>query len=309
MKYKSIVFIFIFALTIKFSTSQQIILFDSLSTDSLIIDTINLIEKKFQISVFHPVSSNGSKLFYVNKLSLNLIFGYEGGLNGTEIGLIGNFNQYVTNGLQIAGFVNSCGGIQEGMQISLLYNKARIVKGNQIGFINICDSVYGKQIGFINVNQNSSKNFDLWANESFYFNMGYKVGTPNLYRIVFIGLQPFQAKYKTGLGIGIGKELSLNEKKFKNAELFLIQVNENEIFTKKLNTIVHLRLNYGKELKNGSRAFAGINMNFMFSKFYNSANKSFGSDVSPWPIIDTEIIENKMNFQFWPGITFGMSFN
>ncbi|MCF8296422.1 MAG: hypothetical protein K9J13_02660 [Saprospiraceae bacterium] len=308
MKYKNIIFVFIFIFTIKFSFSQQFIRIDSLSTDSLFIDTINLESNNFQFTVFYPLGTNWGKTYFINKLSLNLLFGVEGALNGTEIGLIGNHNTYFTSGNQIACLVNSCGGVQDGMQISLLYNRASIVNGKQIGFINVCDTLYGKQIGFINVNQNASKNFELWANESFYFNMGYKVGTPNLYKIVSIGLQPFGGKFKTALGIGIGKELSLKENKFKNLELLLLQVNENEMFTKKLNTIASLRFNYGKEISSSSRVYAGLNMNLMFSNFYNSANKKFGSDVSPWPIVDTEIIKDKMNFLFWPGISFGMSF-
>ena len=308
MKSKNIAFIILLIFSFSFSSAQQIILTDSVTADSVIVDTINIVEKDFQFSVFHPLGTNGAKLYYANKLSINLLFGYEGALRGTEIGLIGNFNEFFTTGLQISGFVNNCGGELEGTQISFLYNNAKTVKGKQIGLINICDTLNGTQCGFFNVNQSSEQIIEVWANESFYLNMGYKIRSDNHYRIIAVGVQPFGAKFKTTFGVGLGKEKILNENKFRNNELLLLQVNENEFFTSKLNTIVHLRHNYGKQLQNGNKVFAGINLNFMFSMFKNTIDNKYGSDISPWPIVDTDIIKNKLNFQFWPGITMGLRF-
>lgn len=134
-----------------------------------------------QMTLFHPLGTNGKNVNVQNYTSINLIYGKAASLKGFEVsGFAGKLTDYgvgaqvagfanvVENyfeGAQIAGFGNVVGGNMEGAQISGFGNiSGSSVNGGQIaGFGNITGaSVSGIQIaGFGNITGGSTEGFQL----------------------------------------------------------------------------------------------------------------------------------------------------
>lgn len=138
----------------------------------------SLVKKDFQFTFITPLGSNGALAHKcVNRISLNMIAGISGGIEGLELGgfcnvvrknvygiqLAGFSNSVLgdVNGLQGAGFVNYSGGKLTGLAGSGFCNvNLGKTKGGQIsGFANYNgDSLYGVQMsGFANCNLGNFK--------------------------------------------------------------------------------------------------------------------------------------------------------
>ena len=123
-----------------------------------------------QASIFPMLGTNIDNPDLINRLSFNLFWGVNGGLEGMELGLFGNslkrdmngcqiaglFNTIgnQTNGLQIAGLFNLSAGNLNGLQVSGLWNTAKNTNGMQIaGLFNLSSgNLNGMQIsGFGNI--------------------------------------------------------------------------------------------------------------------------------------------------------------
>lgn len=136
-----------------------------------------------QLTFFYPLGTNGSSTQYKNNLSVNILAGVNGGLDGVEFGGLynqiqhdvrgvqfaglGNFVKGNTDGFQFAGLLNASTNISggqmggtvniaeniDGLQISGIFNAGRFTKGPQIGgFMNMAEIIEGPQIsGFMNL--------------------------------------------------------------------------------------------------------------------------------------------------------------
>ncbi|MFY0627140.1 MAG: hypothetical protein JXR07_12645 [Reichenbachiella sp.] len=113
-------------------------------------------ERAVQLS-FVPMfgTSRGPQEGLTNKLSLNILGGYEHSLRGAEFGGLFNIDKYDIVGGQFSGLVNAVGGSARGAQFSGFVNAVKdSVNGAQFaGFTNLASSsVVGFQgAGFVNV--------------------------------------------------------------------------------------------------------------------------------------------------------------
>jgi hypothetical protein len=106
-----------------------------------------LMQRDFQISFIHPIGTNGIDASgYENKLSLNILAGYAGGLSGVEFGGFSNIISENVQGIQLAGFDNIVGNNFEGFQSSGFVN---IVNGKSDGaqFTGFTNIVRKKGVG------------------------------------------------------------------------------------------------------------------------------------------------------------------
>jgi len=83
---------------------------------------LELTARPAQVSFFYPLGTNGKSREYVHKFSLNVLVGYNGGVDGAELGLLFNGNMADVNGFQISGLVNLTGGNSRGLQLSGVSN-------------------------------------------------------------------------------------------------------------------------------------------------------------------------------------------
>ena len=167
------------------NTGKQ--LFTIPDIDWSMMDSLNQAKKEAneriaQISVVPGLSSNRDSEDITNNVSFNLIWGRNGGVNGVEIGVLGNTVQGDVRGMQaaglvnivkrnlygtqMAGFTNTTGGgvgLQvaglintgkngfNGVQIAGLANTAKIgVIQSQIAIFNRADTIQVCQIGLFN---------------------------------------------------------------------------------------------------------------------------------------------------------------
>ncbi|MFZ4520611.1 MAG: hypothetical protein ACOYNC_02835 [Bacteroidales bacterium] len=112
--------------------------------------------RMFQASVLPYVGTNWKITGSVtNKISLNLLAGYTGGLNGVEVGGLLNITKNSINGLQIGGLGNIVGGDGKGWQVGGLFNiDLKKVDGVQFGglFNYVPDTLRGIQVaGLANI--------------------------------------------------------------------------------------------------------------------------------------------------------------
>ncbi len=93
------------------------------------------LQRMAQVSILPFVGTNMLKSAEVtNKISLNLLWGFNGGVEGVEVGGLFNHIKNDVNGVQVAGFGNTVGGSTIGTQVSGLFNVNKgSVQGVQIG--------------------------------------------------------------------------------------------------------------------------------------------------------------------------------
>ncbi|RLD79977.1 MAG: hypothetical protein DRJ07_11040 [Bacteroidetes bacterium] len=96
--------------------------------------------RAFQFTFIPPLGTAGiSAQEYSNKFSLNILGGYNGGVEYFELGGIANINKGDVFGGQVAGITNINTGNTQGIQIAGLYNQVtKNMDGMQIaGFMNL----------------------------------------------------------------------------------------------------------------------------------------------------------------------------
>lgn len=116
-------------------------------------------EREWQVSFLPYLGSNGAISGSVtNKLSLNVLAGYNGGVEGFELGGLLNIIKNDVSGGQIGGIANLTGGELLGIQIGGLinYNLGKVSGIQVAGLVNsTMDSVLGVQVsGIANFNLN-----------------------------------------------------------------------------------------------------------------------------------------------------------
>ncbi len=113
-------------------------------------------------------------------------------------------------GVQVAGFTNITGGDVDGLQISGFFNRARNLKGMQIGVINVCESVEdGVAIGLLSFVKNGLRQVEISGNEALNTVVAYKTGTEQFYNILAIGAQYMGDTFRWGVGYGVGTQFNM----------------------------------------------------------------------------------------------------
>ena len=100
-----------------------------------------------QISLFPGVGTTQGRTDQVNKASINLLYGRNGGVDGFEVGVGVNYIENDVKGVQIAGLANIVGDKVTGFQGASVYNKTKNLDGVQLsGTLNVVsDTLEGMQ--------------------------------------------------------------------------------------------------------------------------------------------------------------------
>ena len=217
-------------------------------------------------------------------------------------------------GAQTAGFINTAGDL-DGFQAAGFINIARKVKGVQLGFINVADSVEsGVPIGFLSfVRKNGYRKFEFSGSESLYAHAAFKIGVPQLYNIFAVGYQPQAGYFRWGAGYGLGTERQLSPRTVANLEGMYYHINEDEFWTTQVNELVQLKLTLGYQIGSVT-IFGGPTYNLLISRFFDEKANRLGSQLAPWTFYDRDRNPGNNNFfpttnlQMWAGFTGGIRF-
>jgi hypothetical protein len=211
-------------------------------------------------------------------------------------------------GAQIAGFANVAKDV-EGVQISGFLNHARRVKGTQIGILNVADSVSGASIGLLSFVKHGYRRFEIGGSEALYGNVIFKTGTRHFYNILAVGVQPKGGNYRWAVGYGIGTEQRLSPGLSLSIDALSYHVNENEAWTRDVNSLNQLKLLLGVRLAGQTYLFAGPTFNVLVSRYYNAEKGQYGSDLAPWRSYNqTNGTGRPTNVQMWVGLNAGIRF-
>ncbi len=98
-------------------------------------------EDMLHVSLITPISTSGFDSWKtINHVSLNLLAGFSGGLEGIELSGFSNVLRWDMHGIQLAGFCNNTFGHAKGIEAAGFYNyNHKDMMGAQIsGFTNLC---------------------------------------------------------------------------------------------------------------------------------------------------------------------------
>lgn len=134
-------------------------------------------------------------------------------LEGGQLSGFVNYSHKGLKGIQLAGFSNNSKETIEGIQIAGFINTAKKVKGVQLSFININDTIEGLPIGFFSFSRKGLHQLEISTNEILPLQIAFKTGTHHFYNS-FILASRFSNGGKTVFagGYGIGSSVKLNEK-------------------------------------------------------------------------------------------------
>lgn len=253
-------------------------------------------------------------------LQISSLFNFANGhLFGVQIGGLGNLAWGGRNAIQFAGLFNYADGAQfqaalglnvaskvEGGQIGFI-NKAEHVKGFQLGFINIVDSIDGVPIGLINIVKHGGYNrMEIFASETMHLGISAKFGGRYFYQSLQLATKLDGLCW--GLGYGIGSAFPFGKKWNMNVEITTMHVNENQIWTPKLNLLNQLKWTAEYILGQDGKTsiFFGPTFNVMVSRRFNSENKLYGSQIMPYQFLDKTI--KITNVKLWVGAYVGVRF-
>jgi len=235
----------------------------------------------------------------------NIVKGPADGFQGSSLfNISGGHTRF-----QAAALFNVAGDVRNG-QMSVLFNRAKRVEGFQFGLLNIADTVSGVSVGLLNIVRRGYNRVELSTTETFYANMGFKLGARSFYNIFHIGAhwESIQANQVNGLswaiGYGIGKTNTLGPRMLLNTELLAMHVNEKEQWTRPLNLLCQAKFTF--DLRAGSRLsfFAGPSANLMLSRRYNPDTGAYGSDLPPQTFWEGDW--GTARAQAWVGFTAGI---
>ncbi|NJL14972.1 MAG: hypothetical protein HC913_19560 [Microscillaceae bacterium] len=209
-------------------------------------------------------------------------------------------------GFQGSGILNIAEEV-EGIQVSGLMNVAQRVKGVQLGIINVADSVQGVPIGLLSiVRQNGFRRLEMWAGETFYANLGFKIGVRPFYNIFALSSQYNTTDFRWAFGYGFGTEHLLRNGLYLNGEAILYHINEGREITRAFNSLIQFKVSLVREGISRSGFFFGPTLNLLASQLRNGQD-SVGSRIAPWSFVD-ETINKRTRLKMWLGFNAGVRF-
>jgi hypothetical protein len=231
------------------------------------------------------------------------------GENLTGGQIAGFYNQTIdtTNGAQVAGFMNLSNDLVQGAQISGFLNVTKRLRGTQLGFINLCDSLEsGAPFGFLSIiRKGGFMAFELSADETFYGVAQWKTGGNMLYNIFNISVRPGNTTY-WGWGYGFGSNLKSTGKFRINLDLTVTHVNENSLWTNHLNLLSRAKLGFTWQAAKHLAISAGPTFNVLVRKSHPFDGTPGFSNLPPYKSVSK--FQNNTQTIMWPGAHLSLRF-
>jgi len=169
-----------------------------------------------------------------------------------------------TSGIQASGFSNITTGTQTGLQASGFFNYAKTLRGVQLGFINVADTVEkGVPVGFLSFVKNGYRVLQIGGNETLYGEVSFKTGTRRFYNILALGATVTTGNVKWGFGYGIGTLIPLGKRLDISIEGVSYQIVEDAWYMDYLNSLNRLNLSLCYNFTRGVGIYAGASWNIL----------------------------------------------
>ncbi|MCI5058732.1 MAG: hypothetical protein MRY83_21650 [Flavobacteriales bacterium] len=228
-------------------------------------------------------------------------------LQGGQIAGFANTIHGNLKGLQMSGFSNVTTKDVEGYQVAGFFNSAKNVNGGQIGFVNVCDSMYnGVPIGFFSFVKKGYKRFAIGTNEVFYGTAQFKTGATAFHNIFSFGLRPTNNDFALGYGYGIGTGFDFGKRWTAEFNGVVHHILEDRIWESRLNLLSTINLQLEYSLSKHLGIFAGPSLNFHVNDRYDyDGDGPFLSSVAPsWSFLSET--DNYTDYKMWFGLSLGL---
>jgi hypothetical protein len=210
-------------------------------------------------------------------------------------------------GAQVSGFSNVVTGDITGVQVSGFFNYAKRVKGSQISFINVCDTIEnGVAIGFLSIVKKGYRALEIGADETLYAQMSFKMGTEKFYNILSLGGSQKSNNLVWGWGYGIGTLMNISPRINLNIDAVAYHINYNDWWTDDINLLNKLKVNVSWKLNDKISVYGGPTYNVYVSNRIDNEGNLINNSVAPWTTYN-RIIRNTI-VQMYPGFTAGIRF-
>lgn len=188
-----------------------------------------------------------------------------GNFKGAQLSGIANANTGDFVGLQGSGIANFNGGNLQGAQVALI-NRARVVRGFQLGLINVAnDFEKGVPLGLISYVKNGYHAIEIAGGDAIYGNLNFKLGVEKLYNIYKIGFSLNGSEQYFTYGLGLGSKLNFSEKFGMSIEGSASHI-VHQTFNPRLDILSKLDLNFRYALGEHFDFFAGPSFNVYLSQ-------------------------------------------
>ncbi len=238
--------------------------------------------------------------------------------SGLQLALLANYARTQSDGLQMAVLFNRVDG--PAYQQYALINKAKEIQKTQVGLLNIAPYVKGRQFGLINYAiqtkhtpiglfsfvKDGFNRIEVGGGESLFANFGFKLGVRKFYNILHFGYRFTNDNWSLGYGIGTG--LKVANRQHIHLEYVLSHVNEGDWWTKDINWLNQIRINYDWQIgKEKTSLYLGPTFNWIVSKIKNKeTNILIGSTLPSYALINANIAN--ANWKIWFGASAGIRF-
>lgn len=251
-----------------------------------------------QISGISNIAYKSSRGIQVAGIS-NTVFDTLIGIQGS--GIV-NFALHGTNYAQVSGIANIADS-SKGVQISGIFNRAKVNSGFQLGLINCSKSSTGIALGLFNFVREGYHKTELSANEIFPVNLTFKTGSKRLYNSYHFGLRFGQQLYYSG-GLGFGTYFDLADRIILSVDLtgdLVFKESNSNGFAQ----LYKLSTTFDYQLAKWVTVFGGpsISMNVMQFK---DADGLFSSDIAFRPFYTEQ--NAVAGIQGWVGGQLGFRF-
>lgn len=228
---------------------------------------------------------------------------------GVQVAGMANIQVQDYQGSQISGLINVATHRISGTQVSGLVNCGRVVKGSQIGVVNIADSMRGVPVGVISLVRKGYHKIELSADEIFYTNLAFRTGVRQFYNIFTAGIKPDTFGDPVwSLGYGIGTAPRLTRWLFLNFDLTANHIEKGHL------TLARSLLN---KLYMGFDFQITKKLSVTMGATWNAYITSRNTDISEYPVLFTDFtphitsdkdIGDSSRLQMWWGGKIGIRF-
>lgn len=137
----------------------------------------------------------------------------QGNFTGIQLAGISNVNVNKTSGIQLAGISNYSDTLF-GFQMSGILNQASYIRGLQVGFINVSQSIEGTPIGFFSYSKTGYHKFEFAYDDLNMSTIAFRTGVNHFHNIFFAGAETNQTVSHVTAGYGLGSALRLSKRFF-----------------------------------------------------------------------------------------------
>lgn len=203
-------------------------------------------------------------------------------------------------GFQGSGYVNVVTDTLIGTQISGFVNYAKHVKGFQLGFININDTISGGlPIGFFSYSRTGYHKLEIEGSNLPFASVNFKTGVEKFYNIFTVGAGTSSKEFVATVGYGIGTLFPLSNKIDMNIDLTSTQFYKEDVDVDKINVINKLKINVAYTIAEKVQIYGGPSIDVLVHD--KSLNSELSGSFKEW---DSPSTLTQLSIGFNAGIRF-----